>query len=447
MLSKIIYTATILPIPEGLVTKVNKIFYKFIWGNSEKVQRKIINNDYDKGGLKMVDLDSQFSAIKAAWIPRYLNDCKNLIPWTFLAKLYLHKLGNDNAILKMNVDQTKLLPDLQSLPKFYQDILISFNKSKYIHRPDNENEVLNSIVWGNRFFTYKSGSKTLAINNLNWQQAGLIAVKDFKIVNHKIDQDYIYNKLTNKANIFYEMKIFLLAIKPYLQFIKDNNPLCVSNSWTSIPLYIHKSIPIEINTKKSSFFYRNIVNKSICHPLSENFWKNMFQNETILFDKCYLNRIKFLKDHKLAQFNFKFYHRILPTDKNLCRWKIQDSDKCTFCNNLNDETNLLFTCINIKNIWNKLSNSVIIDSKFRNMNPVLLVFFTHNVHLPLIIGLTNVCYAIYSEWLERKDKGIIRSSYETSICIKNILTYKMRIYCHLKWCEFADTLQDIIDLL
>ena len=87
LLSKIIYTATILPIPEGLVTKVNKIFYKFIWGNSEKVQRKIINNDYDKGGLKMVDLDSQFSAIKAAWIPRYLNDCKNLIPWTFFSKI------------------------------------------------------------------------------------------------------------------------------------------------------------------------------------------------------------------------------------------------------------------------------------------------------------------------------------------------------------------------
>ena len=41
LLSKIIFCATILPISKGVVKQLNKIFYKFIWKSTEKLQRKI----------------------------------------------------------------------------------------------------------------------------------------------------------------------------------------------------------------------------------------------------------------------------------------------------------------------------------------------------------------------------------------------------------------------
>ena len=294
LLSKIIYTATILPIPEDIVSKINKILYKFLWGKTEKVKRKIINNDFDNGGLKMIDLESQFMAIKAAWIPRFLRDNQSNAPWTILAKFYFDRFGDNNAILRMNVYQPDSLPELKRIPKFYQEVIISFNKSKCLSKPTNQNELLNSPIWGNRFFTYHIKKKTFVLNNLNWQKAGLILVKDVKITDSKIDQNYIYRKVKVKSKIFHQMKTFLLAMKPYIYLIENNNPLNPS-TWLSVPYFSNNSVTIDITLKKSSFFYSNFVNHNISQPVSEIFWTRLFYNSTILFDRCYISRIKQIK--------------------------------------------------------------------------------------------------------------------------------------------------------
>ena len=153
----------------------------------------------------MIDLESQFMAIKAAWIPRFLRDNQSNAPWTILAKFYFDRFGDNNAILRMNVYQPDSLPELKRIPKFYQEVIISFNKSKCLSKPTNQNELLNSPIWGNRFFTYHIKKKTFVLNNLNWQKAGLIHVKDVKITDFKIDQNYIYRKVEDKSKIFHQM--------------------------------------------------------------------------------------------------------------------------------------------------------------------------------------------------------------------------------------------------
>ena len=48
------------------------MFYKFLWGAVDKVKREIVINDYENGGLRMIDIETQTNAIKASWVKRYV---------------------------------------------------------------------------------------------------------------------------------------------------------------------------------------------------------------------------------------------------------------------------------------------------------------------------------------------------------------------------------------
>ena len=53
--------------------QLDRLFYEFIWGKTEKIKRNVMINELDKGGVKMVDTAELFRAVKAAWVPRMLN--------------------------------------------------------------------------------------------------------------------------------------------------------------------------------------------------------------------------------------------------------------------------------------------------------------------------------------------------------------------------------------
>ena len=57
-----------LHVPQNVISKLNNMFYKFLWGKVERLKRlKVIKKD-SEGGLGMVDLDSLFSSFKATWV-------------------------------------------------------------------------------------------------------------------------------------------------------------------------------------------------------------------------------------------------------------------------------------------------------------------------------------------------------------------------------------------
>ena len=187
-------------IPDGIETKINKIIYNFIWNGPEKIKISVLINDITNGGLNMLDIKTQFISIKAAWIPRFFRDIKVNSPWTLLAKTYFNRICSDYNVLKMNFVNFNMLSDNFKIPKFYQEIIVSFLQSKNIEEPKSKEELLNSVIWGNKFFTYKDKSKQLILNHTNWQDSGVIQVKDIKFENGKIDQSFLFNKIKNKRN-------------------------------------------------------------------------------------------------------------------------------------------------------------------------------------------------------------------------------------------------------
>ena len=69
-LPKLVYAASLLPIPNGIVKRINKILFNFIWGCKDRVRRKTVINRVRDGGLQMLDVENHFLALKGAWVPR-----------------------------------------------------------------------------------------------------------------------------------------------------------------------------------------------------------------------------------------------------------------------------------------------------------------------------------------------------------------------------------------
>ena len=66
-LSKLIFSASVLPIPENFAQEVNKLTFKFLWdAKPAKIKKSTITGLKEKGGLKMIDFEHMNKALKCA---------------------------------------------------------------------------------------------------------------------------------------------------------------------------------------------------------------------------------------------------------------------------------------------------------------------------------------------------------------------------------------------
>jgi hypothetical protein len=82
-------------------------------------------------------------------------------------------------------------------------------------KPSTSEEILNSVLWGNKWFTYKEKIINKTYHFKSWQNSGIIYVKDLKLINGLIDQIDIFQRLNDKSDIYSQMKNVQLALKPY----------------------------------------------------------------------------------------------------------------------------------------------------------------------------------------------------------------------------------------
>ena len=74
LIPKFVYVCSLLPTPKEIVNKLNQLLFKFLWKGTDKVTRVSVINDYEKGGLKMIYLESMVKSLRLAWLRRLFND-------------------------------------------------------------------------------------------------------------------------------------------------------------------------------------------------------------------------------------------------------------------------------------------------------------------------------------------------------------------------------------
>ena len=73
-LSQIVYAASNVNVPNEVIYTIKTKLFSFLWNNKkDKIKRESIYQEYDKGGIRMTDVEIMIKALRLAWIPRLLN--------------------------------------------------------------------------------------------------------------------------------------------------------------------------------------------------------------------------------------------------------------------------------------------------------------------------------------------------------------------------------------
>jgi exonuclease III len=387
-ISQLTLPASTLPVPDGIIIKINKILHKFIWGSNDKVKRIKIIKNVDKGGLGMIDVESYFHAIKAKWIHRITMANPDEQSWVQIPKNIFRELELCSETLLFNFDKTVNFDMINNLPQFYKEVFVSHNLVNVTTFESFKETLASQSIWGNKFITKKVGKKKCVLYLRNWVRSGIRIINDLRLNNGLLDENFIYTKVHNKRNIYVEIATVKNALIPFrdlLQNHQNNNQVQYNES-----LY-----------QSNKQMYSKLVETKTMHIDSMSDFINLFNINTTQEEMFYC-KVACEKEIKLKEFNFKMLHGILSCMANLKRWRIRDTDMCDVCGITQTIKHLIFDCRYVQPLWAKINNTFNINVTFEKILGSDKLFAYNSV-------LTLMSFLIYKEWvilsLDNKQRG------------------------------------------
>ena len=187
IIPKLVYISSLLPTPKEIIQELNQLLYKFLWKGTDKVIRLSAINEYENGGLKMINLESMIQSLRLAWIKRIFG--ANDGTWKSYLRHLLYRCGG-LFLFHCNYD----VKDIPITSQFYSELLKWW--SDFREEFDSEREQQN-IVWNN---------KEIRIDNKpvfykNFFESGIIYVNDLLFHLNNTDSFNIISKKISRTNV------------------------------------------------------------------------------------------------------------------------------------------------------------------------------------------------------------------------------------------------------
>ena len=187
--SQIVHVLSSLPTHQRALKEINSLLYDFLWDKKgDKIKRVEMINDYDKGGLKMIDVQSFNESLKMKWIQGYLNN-DNQGKWKLFVDYYLQKHGG-KAVFLSNLKPQDVL-QLNIKDPFLREIIEHWTNLNY---REKNLDFDSMFLWHNSLIRIENRP----FFNKAWFKAGVKEVKD--LLNK--DQTFLsYIAFIDKYNI------------------------------------------------------------------------------------------------------------------------------------------------------------------------------------------------------------------------------------------------------
>ena len=94
---QLVFSMSILDAPKSCVPTINTSIFQFIW---KKRQDELMYQNYDRGGLRVPNVDVMIKSLRLAWIPCILSyDEKRNEVWKTIQNHYFDSYGGLNSVL------------------------------------------------------------------------------------------------------------------------------------------------------------------------------------------------------------------------------------------------------------------------------------------------------------------------------------------------------------
>ena len=334
LITKITHLLINIPDPdEKFITDLEKEFYQFIWnGKPSRISKNTITNEYNEGGLRMVNVKNFLTALKTSWIRKMKNDStiKEMINGIYPNFLKLFQYG---------IEFSKMIYKTVNNP-FWRDVLKHFIKVQEKLTPSNIDELKADHIFYNSnilrdhkpiFLKEWADNEILYIYQLQNDQNEFLTFDEFSTrYNCRQTNFIVFNGIIN-------------AVRRY------------KNSF-QIPInYTPKLLENKIwhNLRKGNKHIQKILNSKNYTPAAVLKWNRSFEhlNWEKIFSMIYITT----NDIQHRWFQYRLIHRILPTQRYLYLTKIVDSPICNLCSeDEQDISHLFFECNIAQLFWGQL---------------------------------------------------------------------------------------------
>lgn len=348
-----LFSVLTIKIPQKYFIELNKLFFKFIWnGGKDRVQRKLMYNDYAQGGLKMVDPYAFALSQKMTWVKHLLDD-NYQAQWKLIEMASLEKFHRDiNILWKSHAPETVL----QSLGNSQ---LADSLRTWYIYREQATMEHFDckfselgacQYLWFNRLIRSKS-KKYFYYES--WNDRNLSVISD--LLNPPLPGHKLYEELV------LDFDISPLDRRKF-NFLMKNIP----EDWLENPnmqnLDVHNILIDKLMSlrKVPSYAYGILNIKQVPMNRYEYWNSKILLPVNINWEEVHISNFTSTIDTRLRSFYFKIFHKTIALNGFLCKINRRDSPNCIFCDKF-DETmvHLFCDCEKVSPIWECLLDLLI----------------------------------------------------------------------------------------
>ena len=341
LIAKLNHLFIALPNPSNeTIINLNRMFFRFIWQSpTDRIKREVLCQEYYKGGLKMVHLDSYINALKITWIRRLISTNSKY------KTLFETMHTNINDLINRG---STYINEIQSrcTNKFWWDVLGAWKKFIIQLIPKSASDVMGICIWNNT---------NIKINNSpvfyrRWYN------KNIQYIGDLIDENGLlltYEQFQIKYNLrtnFIEYMGIRTSVETYIRRnqIHLGTESLFNCHWPFNIKLIMKSL------KGSQDMYKILTCKTLV-PTSQLKWERIFENTHLDWKQIYSVPAKCCHNTKMHWFQFRIIHRIIATNDLLLKMKIRQNNLCSFCNLEEEKIEHLFWHCNVVNqFWDSV---------------------------------------------------------------------------------------------
>ena len=337
--SLFVYKMMVLPtIPKNIVRTMDNIFREFLWsGKKAKIAYPILQNPKDQGGLNLVHLTKKDYALKATW-PIILKSEPEYSQLVY----HMNRLDAiDEDIWRCNL-RPEDVDKIGVRDKFWEDVL----KGWGMFNCYKNKRIENQILWYNSQIQVRK-------RPIFWKD---VSDKGLKYV-HQLFQDRQYKSDQQVMDEFGLTVLRFNSLKSatptdwkeyfqtyeriqYMPLPPHTYDMCIQGKYPKLSSTIYKFIADDAMIIHYKYIkWRTEIPTGICDTLID-------------FAKAHVDIYSITNVPKYRSFQYRLLQRGLVTNIQLSKWKITESDQCSFCQQAEESVcHLLYFCPIVQSLW------------------------------------------------------------------------------------------------
>ena len=321
--SLFVYKMSALPkIPQPYIDTLNGIFERYLWaGHKPKIPLKILQSRKEHGGANLVHLGRKDDALKCSWIPMIF---KGQYPAEIVHRTIHEDLQQDIWCCNLKREDVKIL---RIKNVFWENVLEAW--CQYHYTPNMAN---NPVIWLNSDFR-------IAGKPFYWPKVhkqGVLRVSDIM-----------------EGSVM--MSVEEMKMRYQMTEMQCNTLMSVIPAWVKQNQDVRQAVARDVKfykimdtEKASQLVYRELsAIQSGVTDRQEKWCEELLEEINLCY---YTEHIKWCSEMvKYRSFQYRILMRAIVTNIQLERWKIKDSQECTFgCKTPETYRHIFYECPHIQ---------------------------------------------------------------------------------------------------